>query len=223
MKGFVIHFGKKAKAICLPGRREFSLRTLAAGYGIQAFLIALFIMGLFIGAVCSRGMDSGAEDRLDFLFVTNIKARAQMSGFSIFLSCFVPYFLFVFGAFLCAFSAWGFVAVPLLSAFKGFSVGLSSAVVFSAYRMSGVGFFILIVLPGTVLFLFSFIRYSRDCFRLSVQYMRLTVFGTDKAASLGTQLRAFFKKSVFAFIFSGACSVADMLLWVLFADKFHFY
>ena len=199
-----------------------SLRALWTRYGIQAFLVTLFMMGLIVGAACSRGMEGSLSDRLDFLFVTNIAARSGMSGFDILLSCFAPYFLFIFLVFLFAFSAWGFLAIPLLSAFKGFSVGLSSALIFAAYRVSGIGFYILIVLPGTVLFLFTFIRYSRACFRMSAEYARLTVFGSMKTASLGSDLRLFLKKSLFAFIFSGACAVADMLLWVLFADKFHF-
>ena len=224
MKGIVFHFGKKSRTVRLPGSGgEMPLRSLFSHYGIPAFLVTLFLMGLAVGAACSRGMSAQAAERLDFLFVTNIAARGAMSGFGIFLSCFVPYFLFVFLVFLFAFSAWGFITIPMLSAFRGFSVGLSSAVIFAAYRMAGIGFFILIILPGTVLFLFSFIRYSRDCFRLSVRYARLTVFGADKTPALSVDIRSFLKKSLFAFVFSGACSVADMLLWVLFADKFHFY
>lgn len=224
MKGIVFHFGKKSKTVRLPGGGGvLSVRSLFSHYGLPAFLVTLFLLGLAVGAACSRGMSEDIAKRLDFLFVTNIAARGEMTGFQIFLSCFVPYFIFVFLVFLFAFSAWGFITIPMLSAFRGFSVGLSSAVVFAAYKMSGIGFFILIVLPGTVLFLFSFIRYSRDCFRLSMRYARLTVFGADKTPSLNVDIRAFLKKSVFAFVISGACSVVDMLLWVLFADKFHFY
>lgn len=224
MKGFVFHFGSRSKTIRLPLRGgAASLKAFFAGYGVSSFLIALFVMGLIVGAACSGGMSDAAADRLDFLFITNIAARSDMSGFAIFLSCFVPYFVFVFAAFLFAFSAWGFVTVPVLSAFRGLSVGLSSAIIFSAYKMAGVGFFILIVLPGTVFFLFTFIRYSCACFQLSLRYARLTVFGAEKTLPLSADIKAFLKKSVFAFVFSGACSVVDMLLWVLFADKFHFH
>lgn len=224
MKGIVFHIGKKHRFFRLPGADgKISLRSLFSRYGIQAFLITLFVMGLFIGAACSHGMSDAASERLDYLFVTNLSSRADMSGFGVFLSCFVPYFLFVFSAFLFALSAWGFIAIPMLSAFKGFSVGLSSAMIFASYRMAGIGFFILIVLPGTVLFLFSFIRYSRECLRLSLDYMRMTVFGADKTPGLNVDVKSFLKKSVYAFVFSGICSVADMLLWVLFADKFHLY
>lgn len=224
MKGIVFHFGGKSKTIPLPHKgTAFSLRTLFSRYGIQAFLVTLFMMGLVVGAACSRGMGDGLSDRLDFLFLTNIEKRSGMSGFDIFLSCFVPYFLFIFLIFLFAFTAWGFIAVPLLSAFKGFSVGLSSAMIFAAHQVSGIGFYILVVLPGTVLFLFTFIRYSRVSFRMSAEYARLIVFGSMKTPSLSTDIKLFLKKSLFAFVISGACSVVDMLLWVLFADKFHFY
>lgn len=221
MKGIVFHIGGRSKTIRLP-HGKFSLRDLCTRYGIQAFLVTLFAMGLIVGAACSRGMGDGLSDRLDFLFVTNIARRIGMTGFEIFLSCFVPYFLFIFLTFLFALSAWGFAAIPVLSVFRGFSVGLSSALIFSAYRMKGIGFYILIVLPGTVLFLFTFIRYARSCFLLSAEYARLTVFGSMKTSSVGAELQSFLKKSLFAFLLSGACSVVDMLLWVLFADQFHF-
>lgn len=225
MKGVVFHFGKKSRAVPLSDGREgqLSLKTLFSRYRVSAFLVTLFVMGLFVGAACSRGISEDAVRRLDFLFITNVAARGGMSGFGIFLSCFVPYFLFIFTAFLCAFSAWGFIAIPMLSAFKGFSVGLSSAVIFAAYRMAGIGFYILIVLPGTVCFLFILIRYSRDCVRISADFAHLTVFGEMKTSALPAEIKTFFRKSLFAFVFSGACSVVDMLLWVLFADKFHFY
>jgi stage II sporulation protein M len=191
-------------------------------YGVQAFLITLFVLGLFVGAAGSFGFETTLSERLDFLFVTNIKARLGMTAFGIFSSCFVSYFLFILLLFLFAFSAWGFCTAPLLTVFKGFSVGLSSAFIVSAYGASGIGFYILIILPGTVCFLFTLIRYTRDAIRLSLRFGRLCLFGGESSPLHDADIRLFLKKSLFAFLFSGACAVIDMVLWALFADKFHF-
>ena len=166
MKGFVLHFNSNKKIFRLPDlkKRRLDLRRLVSRFGMQAFFSALFLIGLVVGAASSKSFDKNTFDKLDLLFVTNIEARLEMSVVDIFISCFVSYFLFILCAFLSAVSAWGFAAVPLLCALKGFTVGLSTAFIFSLYKISGIGFYILVVLPGTVLFLLTLIKYCSAAF-----------------------------------------------------------
>lgn len=224
MKGIVFTFRNKQKTIRLPflKKPKLSLRATINRFGFQTIFVILFLLGLAIGAAGSRGVDESLGQRLDFLFITNIEARLDMSAFDIFLSCFAAYFLFVFAIFLCALSAWGFAAIPILSVIKGFSVGLSSAVIFAFYKVSGIGFYILIILPGAALFLITLTIYAKASFGLSVRFMRLTLFGLDKEPALHRGLKSFLKKSVYAFLSCGACAVLDMLLWILFANHFDF-
>lgn len=224
MKGFVFTFRKNQKTIRLPdvAEQRVHLRQLLSRYGIQAVFAAMFLIGLVVGAASGQGFSQETFDKLDMLFVTNIGARMDMSVFNIFVSCFVSYFLFIFCIFLSALSAWGFTAIPLLSALKGFTVGLSSAFIFSLYQLSGIGFYILVVLPGTVLFLFILIRYSALGFRLSVRYLRLSAFGSECEPELRKHIKAFIKKTLVALLSIGACAATDMVLWILFANKFDF-
>jgi len=224
MKGFVLTFRNRQKTIRLPSVKHpnLSLKRTVTKFGFQTVFFILFLMGLAVGAAGSKGVDFALGQKLDFLFITNIEARLEMSAFEIFLSCFVSYFLFIFAAFLCALSAWGFTAIPLLAVIKGFSVGLSSAVIFAFYKVSGIGFYILIILPGTVLFLFTMVMYAKAAFRLSMRFMRISLFGYEKEPDLSVGLRSFLKKSAYAFLSSGACAVLDMLLWILFANHFDF-
>ena len=224
MKGIVFTFRNKQKTFRLPeiDKSAFSLKKAMTKYGYQTVFSVLFLLGLAVGAAASRGADGDLGQKLDFLFLTNIEARLQMTAFDIFLSCFVSYFLFIFSAFLCGLSVWGFSFIPLLAPIKGFSVGLSSALVFSLYKTSGIGFYILIVLPGTVLFLFALVWYSRISFRVSMRFMKLSLFGGEKAPDLSGELKGFLKKSIYAFLSVGACAVTDMLLWILFANHFSF-
>ena len=224
MKGFVFSFGNNQKTLRLPDIRQHSydVKALLSRYGLQAVFAATFLLGLVVGAASGRGFSQETFDKLDLFFVTNIDARSQMSVFSIFLSCFVSYFLFIFCIFLSALSAWGFTTVPLLSALKGFTVGLSSAFICSQYRLSGIGFYILVVLPGTVLFLFALIRYAAHGFRLSVRFLRLSMFGVEREPEIRRHIKYFIKKTMFALLSVGGCAAADMLLWMLFANKFDF-
>ena len=224
MKGVVFTFRNKQKTIRFPKvrRPHISVRSLLSKFGFQSVFIVLFLLGLAVGAAGSRGVDGELGQKLDYLFLTNIEARLEMSAFEIFLSCFVSYFLFIFITFLCALSVWGFSVIPFLATVKGYSVGLSSAVIFSLYKASGIGFYILIVLPGTVLFLFTLAFYSKISFRLSRRFMQLSVFGNVDHTVLARGLKDFLKKSAFVFLSAGACAVADMLLWILFANHFEF-
>ena len=224
MKGIVFTFRNKQKTIRLPGADQpmFSLKKTVTKYGFQTVFVILFLLGLAVGAAGSRGVDGELGQKLDFLFVTNIEARLEMTAFEIFLSCFAAYFLFDFTVFLCGLSVWGFAVIPFLALAKGFSVGISSAVIFSFYKASGIGFYILIVLPGTVLFLFALVWFARIAFRISIRFMKLSLFGDEKLPALMRTLKDFIKKSAYAFLAAGACAVADMLLWILFANHFKF-
>ena len=224
MKGIVFNLKGNKKALCLPDikKRGYDIRRLMSRFGLQAALALLFLLGLIVGAASSKSFDKDTFDKLDLLFITNIDARLDMSVFDIFVACFVSYFLFTLCAFSAAFSAWGFAAIPLLAAVKGFTVGLSSAFIFSLYKLSGIGFYILVILPGTVLFLFALIRYSAFGFRMSLRYMRLSMFGCDREPEIRSHIKRFLKRSLTAFLSSGVCAVVDMVLWILFADKFEF-
>lgn len=224
LKGIVFTFRNKQKTIPLPSLKRHlpSPGDALTKYGFQTVFIILFVLGLAVGAASGSGADGALSQKLDFLFITNIEARLKMTAFDIFLSCFASYFLFIFATLLCAVSVWGFSLIPFLALVKGFSVGLSSAVIFAFYQASGIGFYILIVLPGAVLFLFVLIRYSKISFRLSMQYFRLSFFGSRKVPALSRELKSFLKKSAYTFLSAGACAVIDMLLWILFANHFEF-
>lgn len=224
MKGFVLHFGSESKKLRLPdlGAGALNAKEKLRKYGVRAVFAGLFALGFLVGAGCASGIDKGVAERLDMLFVTNISARLDMSVPQIFLSCFVAYFLFIFTVFLMGLSAWGFLGVPLLSVFRGFTAGLSCAMIYQLYRMTGVGFYILVILPGTLLFLYILVRYSASGFHLSRRYMRLSLFGNEREPEPEAHVKRYFRKTLFALLGCGGCAVADMLLWVIFANKFDF-
>lgn len=224
MKGIVFTFRNKQKTLKLPkiSRPAFSIKKAVTKYGFQTVFVILFLLGLAVGAAGSRGVEGDLGQKLDYLFVTNVEARLDMSAFEIFLSCFVSYFLFVLSVFLCALSVWGFSFIPITAMIKGFSVGMSSALIFSYYKTAGIGFYILVVLPGTVLFLFALAWYSKISFGISKRFMKLSLFSNADITALSGDLKRFLKKSAFAFLSAGACAVIDMLLWILFANHFDF-
>lgn len=221
MKGIVFQF---KRGIRLPAIRkpEVSLKEFLSKKGLYIFFFAVFFIGLVLGAAYSKSSDSTFFERLDFLFATNLAARTQMSSFEVFASCFGSDFLLILIVFLMGISVWGSAALPFVTAFKGFSVGLSSAFIFSLYRASGIGFYILVILPGTVMFLLALIYYSKESFSLSLRFVRLCVFGSGREPYLTHHIKSFFLRSVFSLLFCAASALLDMVLWILFAGMFDF-
>lgn len=224
MKGFVLQFGRNKKIIRFP-RLKLQKEQLLLSFksrGIRALILCLFLLGLAIGAASSGGFDENTLKKLDVLFINNVSARRSMNAFDVFLSCFVSCFLFVFSAFLASFSAWGAFAIPILSVFKGFTVGVSCVVIIMKYQLSGVGFYILVILPGALLFLYTVIRYYSLGVRTSIMYARLSVFGFEDSDKFRMSVRDFVKRSLFAFLMSAVCAAIDMIMWSVFANKFNF-
>ena len=218
MKGFVLRFGRN-KYTDIKGIKE-KLRVFFKRRGVRSLLLCMFLLGLTAGAAFSGSFEENTLNRLDMLFLTNISARQSMSAFDIFISCFVSCFLFIFAAFLSSLSAWGFLALPLISSFNGFTVGLTTAFIIMKYQLPGVGFYILVILPGAVLFLYNLIRYSASGIKISLLYTGISLYGEDTVPDVKIKFRQFIRKTVFACLLSGICAVIDMILWSVFADKF---
>lgn len=221
MKGIVFQLKRNLRLPAIR-KRELSLKEYLSKRGVFLFFFLMFLIGLIAGAAYSRYADAQLFDRLDFLFATNLDSRMQMSSFEIFSTCFGSDFLLALIVFLMGMSVWGSAAIPLVTAFKGFSVGLSSAFIFSRYRASGIGFYILVLLPGTVMFLLSLIYYSRESFALSLRYIRLSVFGSVREPYLSRFIKTFLLKSLITLFLCAGCALTDMVLWILFAGMFDF-
>ena len=224
MKGVVLGFKRRnGRVLRIPAVKKpnISFKEFLQKYGILCLFSILFFAGLFLGASAEKSADEAVLTRLDFLFITNIESRLDMSAFEVFASCFSSDFLFIFAVFLFGLSAWGCTATPLLILFKGFSVGISSAALFSLYRFSGMGFYLLVILPGTVLFLLALTAFSRTSFSVSLRYLRLSLDFSNQI-SLKAVLKNYLFKSAGALLFTAASALLDMMTWVLFSGLFEF-
>ena len=224
MKGIVFSVERDFSRLKNEHRRpfaEFSLKRFFSLYGLYVFYISSFIFGIIFGALSFSKVDTSVFEQLDLLFMTNMEERMKLSAFEIFTASFASDFLFVFSAFLLSFTAWGIVTLPLLCAFRGYGMGLSSAFLFSQYSFSGIGFFILVILPGTVLFLFAFMLALRESFSHSLIVLKM-YFPSVSDVLLLRHLKPFFLRYFVVMIFTVASALFDMMLWVLFANLFKF-
>ncbi|MBE6823811.1 MAG: stage II sporulation protein M [Ruminococcaceae bacterium] len=203
------------------GVRSFSFKRFFSFYGIQTLFLFIFVLGIVLGSFSCSLFSSDILKKLDFLFLTNLETRLEFNAFDLFCSSFASYFIFTLATFLLGFTAWGVFVCPFLCAFKGYAVGISSAYMFSEFDVTGIGFYILIVLPGTVMFLFSFITALKETFSQST-YMLKAFSPTFSNSTLIRHTKIFLFRYFIVLIFVSLSAIIDMILWLLFANMFNF-
>ncbi len=203
------------------GVRSFSFKRFFSFYGIQTLFLLIFILGILLGSFSHGHIGADLLKKLDFLFLTNIDSRLEYTAFDLLCSSFASSFIFVLSAFLVGFAAWGVFACPFLCAFKGYAVGISSTYMFSQYDITGIGFYILVILPGTVLFLLAFIAALKESFSQSV-YMLKAYAPNFSNTTLIRHTKVFLFRYFIVLIFVSLSAIIDMVLWLLFANMFNF-
>lgn len=198
-----------------------SIKDFFAKYSLELLFAVVFVLSIILGSVSFSRISQETLQKLDFLFLTNLDNRLKLSSFDLFCSSFASGFLFVFFSFLLSFTAWGMFALPLLCAFKGFGVGLSTAYMFSQYSVTGIGFYILVVLPATALFLFAFLMSLKESFVQSVLLLK-TYFSSTYDVFLLRRTKTYLFRNCIILIMVAFSAVVEMVLWVLFAGMFNF-
>lgn len=87
--------------------RSFSVKQLLTQYGVFLFYILFFIFGIIYGSISFKNISLEFLEKLDLLFLTNLKNRLELSAFEVFSSSFASGFLFVFTAFFAQFYSMG--------------------------------------------------------------------------------------------------------------------
>lgn len=218
MKGLVLSIG-------LPRRGRFQLpdiRYLLRRYGVLLLLAMLLLAGLALGVIYARNADSQTLLSLDFLFTTNLDARLSQSAFGTFCACFASDFLFLFCVYLLGAAAWGIPFMLLLVCFKGFGTGVTAGYLCLTHSLSGAGFYLLVLLPGTFLFCTALVRFSAAAVYSSKRVFRFSLGKNPPAIPLREELLTFSSRFLSALLVTFLASLLDTLLWTLFAGTFQF-
>lgn len=204
-----------------PRIHSYSIKRFMSFYGVQTLFFVILILGVVLGSFSFSDASDDFLERLDFLFMTNLDTRLGLSAFSIFCSSFASDFIFVLLAFLLSFTLWGTFALPFVCAFKGFGIGISSAYMFSQYSVTGIGFYILVVLPGSVLFLLTFITALKEAFSQSALLLKMFLAPSDELP-IRKYTRTYLFRNFVILIFTALSAIVDMTLWIVFANMFNF-
>ncbi len=223
MKSLVFSF-KKTEL----GRRGIRRITLSdfhyffKRYGIRVMFTAALLIGLAGGSVYAQNSGETLLNSLDFLFTTNLDARLAQNAAGTFCACFASDFIFLFSVFLLGLTPWGVFVMPFVVLFKGFGTGLTAGYLFAVQQLGGVGFYLLVLLPGTFLFCIALVMFSSNSFMFSKDMFIYTFGKYPPKQSMRSAAITLCSHLMASLIMTFCASLIDTALWTLFAGAFNF-
>lgn len=222
MKGLVFSFKKSRKRRIVNRLTLSDIRFFFKRYGIIIFFVVLLFIGLALGSIYARNASADFLNSLDFLFTTNLDARLLQNFSNTFCTCFASNFIFLISLYLLGLAPWGIAFMPFLILLKGFGIGLTAGYLFIEKSLSGVGFYLLVLLPGTFLFCVSLVLFASSAFYHSKQMFVYTVSKEAPKTSLKNGVITYSSRFMSSLIMTFFASVVDTVLWTLFAGGFNF-
>ncbi len=183
------------------------------------FLCMVFIVGIVVGTFATIATDKDTLNILDFLFLTNFKARMEQSLIYTFSATLSSSFVFLLMNFLLGLTLWGFLIIPSVSFFKGYGLGLSLGYIYGVYKIKGILFNLLVMLPSALIISVSVILFSRLSMIFSFKLCKSAFIKRSVNQIL---IKNYLVKFAFFIIIIAVGAGVDMLFTALFSGLFSF-
>ncbi|MBQ3093413.1 MAG: hypothetical protein IJC57_04075, partial [Clostridia bacterium] len=131
------------------------------------------ILGITLGVFCVSYIEIESFYKINFLFINNFKENINQTWSEIFTTSFSASSIFVFILELCILSCWGIFLVPILIILKGYSLGLSAGYLYLIYKIKGIAFYLLILLPGVFLSSIGYNIFASKTINFSYNFTKL--------------------------------------------------
>lgn len=213
MKGIVL----KIKSPKNFHSRKTNITYFFKRYGMFCMFLFTILVGMAIGIYVGVHTDIAFKENFDFLFPTDFAVRKNQDFVGQFSCNFAPMFLFFISVFLIGFCPWGNIVTPLITAFKGFGMGLTLTALCSLAGMRGFGFFMLGILPGFFLISASLSLQGEISFKLSTNVFRVVV----KRQDIPLELKIFVAKSGTYIFLALISAFLDTILFMVFYSAFN--
>ena len=220
MKGIVFSFKKPSAPHAHRSIRLPDFRSLFRRWGVTLLFVGLLLSGLALGAVYAHGADVDLLQSLDFLFTTNLEARLEKGALGIFCACFASDFIFITAVYLFGMAPWGLPFELFTVLLKGFGTGLTAAYLLLMNGLSGLGFYLLVLLPGTFLFCVALTAFSAFAFDFSRQQFLFLLEKNPPAVCARERTLRYSSRFLSALLMTFCASILDTVLWTLLAGTF---
>ena len=220
MKGIIFSFKRSSAARAHKKIQLPDVRSVFRRWGITLLFVSLLLVGLALGAVYAQGADSELLLALDFLFTTNLEARLQKGAPGIFCACFASDFIFVTAVYLFGMAPCRLPFELLTLLLNGFGTGLTASFLLLMNGLSGLGFYLLVLLPGTFLFCVALTAFSAFAFDFSRQQFLFLFEKNPPAVCARERILRYSSRFLSALLMTFGASILDTVLWTLFAGTF---
>ncbi len=211
MKGVILSLPVRSRP--KRSKRDFSFEVFRKRYLSTVLFTLCFTAGVVWGAIVSVKADEAFLADMDFLFTTNLESRLSLGVLSSFAAHFASNFVFVVAAALCGLSPWGAGVLPIVLAFKGFGTGLSAAYLISTYGLKGLGFYIVVVLPGAFIFSLALTFMCSESGTMSVNLARHIFSKAESPVSIRLTVKKYLFRCVYFLFVSAVGALCDMFFW----------
>lgn len=162
----------------------------------------MFVLGLIAGA-SSFSSDSEITDKISILIDTYINQKAGQGILTNFLNSFSVNAVFFILNLFFAFSLIGNPFIISLPMVKGLGLGCICGYLYISYRLSGLGYSLLMICPGAIVSVFALIMACND----SCEYSRNAYMKAIKSKGQyeKDETRVYLTRQL---VFSGICTVS---------------
>ncbi len=143
----------------------FNISTLRPYLPFLVFAL-IFILGVFLGSILVCRLDSlntVSTDKLSEMIAVK-KSADFLQMFKASLLSILPFYFLLY---ICGTSVIGTATTPIILLYKGFTYGCLSGLLYSTYKLEGIMFAALILLPQTLITVFGLLLLAKESFAFS--------------------------------------------------------
>ena len=202
-------------------KRVFNISlNKAAPYLPFIIFVSIFLFGVLLGAIFVGRFHSYHDLSLK-LFNDFFQTRKSLDILKILkessFSAFVPYIiLFLFGT-----SIVGFVFIPIFLLLLGINIGFLTGYMYVTYKLNGIMFSSLILLPSTIVALFGIVILTIEAFNFSKSLSTVCV-NTNKSINMYDGFKIYCIKSATTLFAPIVSVILDVSMTSLFISFFTF-
>lgn len=180
--------------------------------------LALFAAGMIIGSGLFRSASNGLNDFLS-VFDEYIAIRSSAKMHLIFFNSFCMNAICMVVGFFAGLSCFGIPVTIILIALKGLGVGILAGFLFSEYSMSGIGYYLLTILPGGIIANSALLLACNNACFSSIDILATVLSKKHADENL---IKDYIKKCLIMLIITVIASMIDSVLIKAFSHLFIF-
>lgn len=179
-----------------------------------AFLSLCAIFGMILGLL---GIDKRFSFNVDFSLKFGIDNMLSNSFFDVCAKSLSTYFIFMTVIFLLGISVWGFLAVPVVIAYKGYGIGFLSGYLTVVFGLNGFILYAMVILLGAFVSTLAMAIAGAESMKMSFNICKLVSPKSNVNQRMFSSIRRFLTKLAKVLLVLFISAAIDGLMSVLFS------